>query len=1208
MYQDLSDQELKLVDAVCEQYERAIRNNADTKIDEWLTKVPETIREVLLGELIAIQFEDISLEQAELERQRLLKQLPKHKAAIGKLFDNLQQKLPKAETAGRYRILHRHASGGLGDVYLAHDLELDRDVALKQIQTRHSGNPNSRVRFVLEAEVTGRLEHPSIVPVYGLGEYSDGRPYYAMRFIRGKSMKAAIEEFHGKVGPYPSSSDDDRKAERKQETQEHKSTAKDNTCQQPTRSEQALEETGDDHSASLVLGGDDLSFSVSPSVDPGREQTKKEQPHSADYSLFELRKLLNRFIDVCQAVSYAHSSGVLHRDLKPANVMLGEFGETFVVDWGLAKLRSVKVESENDSSSSIASSDSLAATAAGSVVGTLQYMPPEQAEGRIEELTNQSDVYSLGATLYHLLAGRTPDFGNSIPEVRQNIIRGNFTPPRQFQSAIPKPLEAICLKAMATNPEDRYLGAGELADDLERFLADEAVDAWVDPLPVRVRRWLKKHQTFAVATAVGVGLLVIGLSVFSLVLGSKNAELANLNGKLESTNEDLDQKNEQLVVANEVAEAARTKAENSSERFSKALQFYVNSFRSVDPTLGANKWMSAKEVLRLAYDHVEETLGDDVQTKSILLDALARSFTGIGEYELAVESSAKAAQYVLLSEEATEEEVVHVHNNMVRASLDNRNNEKIVELAKDTLELAREKLGADHRYTIRANICLADAYQVTGEFDEYLKLCLNQLDYFVDRFGENSLEVGQLYGRMADAYEAYQMFEPALEYYEKAVDIIVSVTGPSSIDSFRARNNHALCLFKSGDRKKALSLCKELVDEKKEVLGDEHPSTIMTHQIYGRILRGNNRKREGMRVYEHVLEMARKQIGEAHPFTHACINNLAICYEEVRRLDDAETLYKEVIKLRLKYIPEDHYDQTQSWDNYAILLSRSGRVKEAFPYFKKAMEVTQKTFGLADPRTAGSKLNLARQYGTLNHFEDAIEVYKEVLPLYEEALGPNSENPMLILNELGSCYAALGDFDSSIEAYQQVYQRRLEVGGPKDPDTIEALKWLQLIQLRTEKYEDAHDSIQLWLELLEGNARRSFHELGWAKASEAQALLAAKEYEKAIDSADITIGMRSSPPDSIATAKSIKGACLAELIPDELAEAQKLLTEGFDELEALADRTHKDHLFELENAGHRLEKFLEKSNQTEALNDHKARFAAVREKIAEKFRPVELDE
>jgi tetratricopeptide (TPR) repeat protein/tRNA A-37 threonylcarbamoyl transferase component Bud32 len=333
----------------------------------------------------------------------------------------VDQHPPSEQATGlRYRILRFHAKGGLGEVFVAEDQELHREVALKEIQPQRAGDPHSRGRFLLEAEITGGLEHPGIVPVYGLGTYDDGRPFYAMRFIKGDNLKQAIQDFH-----------------------------------------QA-----------------DL-----PGRDPGERS-------------LALRQLLRRFVDVCNAVAYAHSRGVLHRDLKPGNVMLGKYGETLVVDWGLAKLvgRPETAWGEDEETLRPSAADGLVATQMGAALGTPAYMSPEQAAGRWEAVGPTSDIYSLGATLYVLLTGEKPFSGPDKEAILQQVQRGEVVPPRRVKPAVPAALEAICLKAMAIKPEERYPTALELAADIEHWLADEPVRAYPEPWAVRARRWCQRHR------------------------------------------------------------------------------------------------------------------------------------------------------------------------------------------------------------------------------------------------------------------------------------------------------------------------------------------------------------------------------------------------------------------------------------------------------------------------------------------------------------------------------------------------------------------------------------------------------------------------------------------------------------------------------------------------------------------------------------------
>ncbi len=345
--------------------------------------------------------------------------------------------------ANRFRIISQHAKGGLGVIFKAEDLQLHRTVALKQIQGVGAQLSVVHEKFYLEAEVTGQLEHPGIVPVYALGIDDRKMPFYAMRFIRGDDLRTHINDLHA-----------------------------------------------------------------------------AKTSHLAGLDGLALRKLLRRFLDVCNAVEYAHARGVLHRDLKPANIMLGSHGETLVVDWGLAKVMQCAVadaelrleEEEAKNPGVVKLSGSGGQTVDGSFGGTPAYAPPEQLAGKIDLLCPQSDVYSLGAILYQLLTGVPPISGkaNAIADLMVLIQKDLIPRPTAIRSGVPRPLEAICRKAMSSEISARYVSAKELATDVEFWLADECVLAYrgQEPLVERAGRLLRRYRSWTVSTVFGIGVAI----------------------------------------------------------------------------------------------------------------------------------------------------------------------------------------------------------------------------------------------------------------------------------------------------------------------------------------------------------------------------------------------------------------------------------------------------------------------------------------------------------------------------------------------------------------------------------------------------------------------------------------------------------------------------------------------------------------------------
>ena len=321
----------------------------------------------------------------------------------------------------RFRLTEREiARGGMGVVHAGRDVEMGRSVAVKRLKDEHAADRRNIKQFEHEARVTGLLEHPGIVPVYGRGRDPGGRPFFAMRMVEGERLTTAIERVH---------------------------------------------------------------------------KNTRDDPRSP-----ELRRLLARFLAVCNTVAYAHARGFAHLDLKPSNILLGPFGETFTMDWGLA----MRVDRPVRRSS-----------------GTAQYMSPEQVESRFEEIGPASDVYALGGVLYTIVTGRKPcpSEGAAAP--------GDT-------SGVPKPLQAICRKAMELVTERRYASPLALADDVERWLADEPVSVlpqtWVD----RVARWVRRHRSATIATLITLAAITLTAIIAAVVVSFVRTSEHQALGRAES--------------------------------------------------------------------------------------------------------------------------------------------------------------------------------------------------------------------------------------------------------------------------------------------------------------------------------------------------------------------------------------------------------------------------------------------------------------------------------------------------------------------------------------------------------------------------------------------------------------------------------------------------------------------------------------------------
>ncbi len=460
------------------------------------------------------------------------------------------------ETRSRYTLTRLHGEGGLGQVWLAVDTLLNREVALKEVLPRRQHEQEKLNRLVKEAQITGQLEHPSIIPVYELGsDPNSGNPYYTMKFLRGETLSDRISAYHQ------------------------------------------------------------------------RRREGKAEP-------LEMRGLLNAFVGVCNAMAYAEARGVVHRDLKPGNIMVGDFGEVIVLDWGLAKV--IGEPDEDIDQRSVSVSDIAAdasKTIEGQVVGSPAFMAPEQADGRLDLIDGRTDVYGLGAILFAILTGQPPhkgtETGNSVRDTMdllKRITSGDIPKPHDIDPKIPAPLNAICAKAMARKRADRYQKPSQLADDVERWLADEPVSVYTEPWRERLGRWMRKHRSWTQAIAAALLIVaVVSVVAFFIVDGARRRETAALAAETKAK-----------LRAEEALESEKVALAKEKESRAEALRRFQDARRAVDRALTgvSNVLMNYPGFLEIRtqllteaandYERFSQEKSDDPQLQAEFARALVR--------------------------------------------------------------------------------------------------------------------------------------------------------------------------------------------------------------------------------------------------------------------------------------------------------------------------------------------------------------------------------------------------------------------------------------------------------------------------------------------------------------------------------------------------------------------------------------------------------
>jgi serine/threonine protein kinase len=479
-----------------------------------------------------------------------------------------------APMLGDFRILRQVGRGGMGVVYEAEQVSLHRRVALKVLPFASALDPQQLRRFQTEAQ----LHHTNIVPVFSVG-CERGVYYYAMQYIEGQTLAALIRDLRRFSGLEPSPGD------------------------ATTTGPSLAEEVASGRLAPQPPPGQVGRGSPDP-VHPATEglQDRLAIPrtthHDSTRSRAYVRTVANLSMQAAEALEHAHSLGIIHRDIKPANLLVDIRGNLWITDFGLARMQA-----------------DAGLTMTGDVIGTLRYMSPEQALARRAVVDHRSDIYSLGVTLYELLALRPAFNGQDRAEILRQITLEEPRSPRRFNQSVPVDLETIVLKAMAKEPVERYATARELADDLRRFLELKPIKARRPSLWDRALKLARRH----------VAVVTAALLVLLLAVGGLATSLVLIGRERDTTKAALARAIEQEKIARQNVDEALKQARRANENFNWFIQGITEPLkRMANPDLARNPdyALMRREVVTEAVRAYEGSLRPRVENSQDRADAI----------------------------------------------------------------------------------------------------------------------------------------------------------------------------------------------------------------------------------------------------------------------------------------------------------------------------------------------------------------------------------------------------------------------------------------------------------------------------------------------------------------------------------------------------------------------------------------------------------